>query len=234
MAAWMAEADAEFASVDGQKRLNLAAGRLRKLSPITSWEFRRPVAWADSVRSYQHDVHHPTWAKEDGPLLGWGMEDEDGNIVEYDERTDGGGLAARFTVARTWGNGPNGAFIAMSLTRDTEGSLLSYSHNMEVANLACTIVQAATENIVGKVVPMNADGTATSAALQVIEEAVNTDLEQALLREFVPGEGPRASMAVWRASDSDDLSVVDATLTGVLQLVVNGTVVHVNTLVKVT
>jgi hypothetical protein len=233
MAAWVSAADTALASIDAQKRVDISLGRLRKQSPITGWSLRRPSAWAASIREYQHDLHIPTWAKEDGPLDGWSMLDEDGNVVEFDERTDGGGLAGRFTCPRTWANGPNGSFIAMSLTRDTEGSLLSYTHNMAVANLGCTIVQKATENVVGKVLQLNDDGTATSAALQIIEEAVNTDLEQALLREFVPGEGPRASKAVWRASTDDNLGVVDATLTGTLDLQLQGTVVHVATVVKI-
>jgi len=233
MAAYVAAQDAAFASVDAQKRLSLGLGRMRKASPITGYSFRRPVQWAASIREYQHDVHRPTWAKADGPLSGWSMLDTDGNVVEYDERTNGGGLAGRFTCARTWGNGPNGAFIAMDLTRETEGSTLQYVHNLAVANVFCTVVQAKTENVVGETPQLNDDGTATSAALQVIEEAINTDVKQALMREFVPGEGPRASKAVWRASTDDILSGVDATLTGVGDLHVNGTVVHVTTLVAV-
>ncbi len=233
MAAWVSAADSAFASVDAQKRIDMGLGRGRKASPITQASLRRPVAWAASLREYSKDIHVPCWRKSDGPADGWSLEDTDGNIVEYDERTDGGALAGRFTCFRTWGNGPNGAFIAMSLTRDTEGSLLSYTHNMAVANLACTIVQTATENVVGKVLQLNADGTATSASLGRIEESINTDLEQALMVEKVIGEGPRASKVVWRASTTDVLNVVDATLTGVLDLHVNGTVVHVDTVVKV-
>ena len=59
------------------------------------------------------------------------------------------------------------------------------------------------------------------------------DLQASLLREFVPGEGPRASLAKWTASSDDDLSVPDATITGVAQLEVNGTIFHVETVVKV-
>lgn len=233
MAAYVAAMDAAFTSVDAKKRLSLGLGRLRKESPITGYSFRRPVQWAASIREYQHDVHLPTWAKEIGPLDGWSMLDTDGNVAEYDERTNGGALAGRFTCARTWGNGPNGAFVAMDLTRETEGSTLQYVHNLAVANVFCTVVQAKTENVVGKTPQLKDDGTATAAALQVIEEAINTDVKQALMREFVPGEGPRASKAVWRASTTDVLSGVDATLTGVGDLHVNGTVVHVSTLVAV-
>ncbi len=233
MAAWVSAMDAAFAAVDAQKRINIGMGRLRKESPLTQWSFRRPVAWADSIRSYQHDLHVTTWKKESGPLDGWSMLDANGNVAEYDERVNGGALAGRFTCARTWSNGPNGSFIARSLTRDSEGAVLSQAHNREVANLACSVVQAATENIIGKTLVLNDDGTATTAALQVIEEAINTDLAEALMREHVPGDGQRASKAVWRASTDDVLSGPDATLTGVLDLQVNGTIVNVDTLVKV-
>lgn len=222
-----------FATVDGQRRIDLGLGRARVTSPITAWAFRRPAMWAISIREYQKDIHIPTWRKSDGPLDGWSIEDTNGNIVEYDERTIGGALADRFSCLRTWGNGPNGVFVAMSLTRDTEGSLLSYTHNMAVANLACTIVQKATENVVGKVLQLKDDGTATTAALSRIEESINTDLEQSLMVEKVIGQGPRASKAVWRASTTDVLNVANATLTGVLDLHLNGTVVHVTTVVKV-
>lgn len=233
MSAWVSSMDDEFSSVDAQKRINLGLGRLRKASPITGWQTRRPVQWSASLREYQHDVHHPTWQKDDGPLDGWALTDADGSVVEYAEDVTGGALAARFTCARTWSNGPEGAFIAMDLTRAEEGSVLQYQHNMAVANVACTIVQSDTENFVGRTPPLKLDGTMTSAAREVFEEAVNTDLEQALLREFRPGEGPRASFARWQASSSDVLNVVDATMTGAADLRVNGTVVHVNTLVKV-
>lgn len=233
MAAWVSAMATEFASVSGQKRVSLGLGRLRHASPITGWELRRPVQWAASIREYQHDVHHPTWAKADGPLKDWSNTDEHNNVVEYDEDTDGGALAAGFTCARTWGNGPVGPFIAMDLTRDTEGSTLSLVHNLAVANVFCTVVQATTEDVIGQTPVLNDDGTATSAALQVIEEKINSAVKQALLREFVPGEGPRASLAVWEANATDDLRPVDATLTGAGDLVVNGTVVHVNTQVAV-
>ncbi len=231
MAAWMARMDTEFAPVASQNRIDIGVGRLRKLSPITGWQYRRPVMWAASIREYQHDLHIPTWRKSDGPLDGWSMLDDDGMIVEFDERVNGGGLAAGFTVARSWGNGPNGAFIALSLTRGVEGSLLSRTHNMAVANLACTVCHAATENAIGMVLELDDDGHATSASLGIIEEAINTDLEIALLQN--KGEGARASKAVWRAATDDVLNIPGATLTGVLDLHLNGTLEQISTTVKI-
>jgi len=231
MAAWVAAMDAEFADVDGEKRIDIGLGRLRKKSPITGWKFRRPVMWAASVREYAHDVQIPCWAKKDGPLSGWSNEDANGNVVEYDERTDGGALAARFTCARTYSNGPGGPFIALSLTRATEGSLLSRTHNMAVANVACSIAQAETENAIGQVLVLNDDGTGSAASLALIEERVNSSLQVGLLQQGA--EGQRASKAVWRASKTDILNVPGATLNGVLELLLNGTLEKIQTRVRV-
>lgn len=233
MAAWVAASDTAFASVDAQPRLDISLGRMRKLSPITGWSFRRPTGWAASIREYTKDLHVTTWRVQDGPLDGWSMLDANGNVVEYDERTDGGGLAGHFTTATTLDNGPNGAFISTSLTRDSESSLLSYTHNMYVANLACTVIQAATTRFIGKTVPLESDGTMRASARRKLESLVNSDLNNALMKEFVAGEGPRASKAVWTMSPDDVLNVVDATITGSADLRVNGTIVNVNTSVRV-
>src|SRR6185295_15167796 len=158
---WVAAVDAAFGSIDAEPRIDLGAGRGRKLSPITGWRFRRPSTWAASIREYQHDVQIPVWRKADGPCKGWTLEDEEGNVVEHDERSDGGLLAARFTCFRSYANGPLGAFIALSLTRAVEGSLLSRTHNMAVANVACSVAQAETENAIGQVLELNTDGTGT-------------------------------------------------------------------------
>lgn len=231
MAAYVSLMDAGFASVDSQKRIDMSIGRARKLCPITGWMFRRPAAWALSLREYSHDLQIPSWRKADGPLDGWSLEDADGNVVEFDERTDGGGLAGRFSCLRTYSNGPNGTFGALSLTRATEGSLLSRTHNMAVANLACSIAQAETENAIGQVLVLKADGTASEASLQVIEGRVNSALEIALLQNRA--EGPRASMAVWRASRTDTLNVPAAELNGSLDLLLNGTIERIVTRVRV-
>lgn len=231
MAAYVAATDAAFASVDGQKRIDLSIGRARRLSPITNWLLRRPASWVLSLREYQHDLQIPAWRKSDGPLDGASLEDEDGNIVEFDERTDGGGLAGRFSCLRSYSNGPNGTFGALSLTRATEGSLLSRTHNMAVANLACTIAQAETENAIGQVLVLKDDGTAQESSLNVIEGRVNSALEVHLLQNR--SEGPRASKAVWTASRTDILNVPGAELNGSLLLLLNGTIEKITTVVRI-
>lgn len=231
LAAWKADIDGEFEDIADEPRIDLGGGRARKLSKITGWRFRRPVQWAASIREYQHDVHIPTWRKQDGPLSGWDLEDEDGNIVEHDERTDGGLLAAGFTCFRTWSNGPAGTYIAKSVTRGDRGSLLSRTHNMAVVNVAMLVVQSESEQAIGQVLILNANGTGSEASLKVLEARVNSSLAIHLLQDR--REGPRASSAKWTASRTDVLNVVDAVLTGTLDIRLGATIEHVQTRVRV-
>ncbi|MBL0197633.1 MAG: hypothetical protein IPQ09_26135 [Myxococcales bacterium] len=225
-------ADIAFASVDAQKRIDLGYGRARVVSPITLWDFRRPASWHVAVREYQHALHIASWQNDLGPLDGVDLEDTDKQIVEYDERVDGGALAARFTCLTTSDNGPNGTYVAMSLTRATDGDVLAYTHNMAVTNKFCSIVQAETTRMIGKTPVLNADGTATESELKLLEARINQALTEGLLS---PGsEGQNASSATWVASRADDLRGTGKTLHGSGPLGLRGTITNVDTAVVVT
>lgn len=231
-AEWMAATTDEFESIDGTRYISLCAGRARKASPWSGWNFSRSVAWATSLRENQHDLHVAPWRKQDGPT-GWSLTDADGNLVQWDDRVDGGaGTAARFTTFRTWGNGPNGAFIARSLTRAADGDVLVNTNKVAVLHLAMTTVQFATENVVGRDLTLKSDGTATTEALNTIKSEVNSALALALLGD-AKGEGQRASLATWTPNADDVLNVAEPAITGVLDLVMNGTIVTINTVVRV-
>jgi len=227
---WVAAIEEEFEDIDGEPRIDIGAGRAFKESPITHWFLRRPAAWAASIREYQHDVQIATWRKDVGVLSGWSLE-KNGEKVEHDELTDGGLLLGRFTCFRTYSNGPTGTFLAMSLTRADDGSLLSRTHNMHVANIACNVAQAETENAIGMDLELKDDGTATEESLTVIEGRVNSALKIALLQNRA--EGKRASDVKWKASRDDILNVVDAELTGTVDLRLKGTIEKINTRVRV-
>jgi hypothetical protein len=231
-AVWVAAMDSAMATVSSQKRVDLGLGRGRKLSPFLQHSMRRPVQWADNVRAFQHDLHIPTWKKANGPCDGWDLNDADGVLYEFDERVDGGALSGGFTCFRTWGNGPAGAFIALSLTRAAEASPLSRTHNMAVADVAQSVCQAEAENAIGESLILNDDGTATQESLNAIKQRVDSSLKRNLLADL-EGEGQRASNAYWTPRTDDDLSVADATLNGVLTLNLRGTIEHINTIVKV-
>jgi hypothetical protein len=231
-AEWMAAVTDEFEAIDGTRYIDLAAGRAWKASPFTGWNFLRPASWAASLREYQHDLHVATWKKQDGPT-GWNLTDADGNRAQWDDRVNGGaGTAARFTTFRTWGNGPAGAFIARSLTRASDGDILVNTNKVAVLNLALTTVQFATENIIGRDLVLNSDGTAITTDRNTMKMEVDSALALALLKD-TRGEGPRASLATWTPSADDVLNVADPAITGVLDLNFNGTVVSVTTTVRV-
>ena len=229
--AWQTAIDTLFVLVDDMPRVNLVAGFGRKIVPVDGFYRRLPWAWADTVWSFLADVHIATWWKARGPVPGWSIEDE------HDERVDEGLIQRRFTCARTWSNGPAGAFTALSITRATDGSILSYAHNMRVANVAQTVCQRATEDFVGQVLVLNPPDsggvrTATKRALTILEAKVNAELQRNLLANL-QGDGPRASSAKWTAATDDDLGVVGATLNGTLELNLNGTIFQIATIVEV-
>jgi len=231
-AAWMAEIDAEFATIDAAPRISLCAGRGRVSSPYSSWYPRRSVAWAVTLREFTHDLHVAPWRKDDGPT-GFDLYDADGVLEEWDDRVDGeAGVAARFTCFRTWANGPNGAFIALSLTRASDASLLVQTQNVAVVNLAENLVQLNTENAaIGVSLVLNADGTATTDSLSLTESKVNSALKLGLL---TPGrEGPRASSAKWTTDASVLYNVAEPVMLGTLDLLLNGTNHSVYTTVRV-
>lgn len=229
--AWMAAQDAAFASIDGQPRIDLSAGRGSTPSPYSGWLRRVPAGWFASVREYQHDLHIPTWRKDQGPV-GADLFDASENLVEWDDRVDGGaGSAARFTTLRTWANGPRGGFVTLSLTRAGDGQIASLTHNQAVINAGCNTVQLATENVIGRTLRLNSDGTATKESLNVIQGEVNAALDLSLLASR--GEGPRCSSAVWTPASDDVYNVPEPLMNGVLSLLLNGTVHSVATRVRV-
>lgn len=228
---WAAAIDAAFETItgtgaSGAARLILGAGRARRTSAYTGWHYRRPVAWRDSIRAYQHDLHIAPWRYEDGPT-GDDLNDADGNLVEHDDRVAGGSLlAGNFTCYRTYSNDA-GAYIAQSLTRAGDGSVLQLSNNQAVVDLVDNTAQRSALTAVGQSIVRKPDGTITSAAAKVIEKKVNGDLAQAIADQGL-GDGPRASRCVFTLSRDDDLSVVPATMTYVVALDLNGTVHTIN------
>lgn len=220
-AAWMQRLDDEFASVDSQERIMLGAGRATFPSPYSGWHRRVPSSWLDTVRCYQHDLHVASWRKDFGSIGGASLEDANGDVVEWDDRADGeAGSAARFTTLRTWANGPQGVFVALSLTRAGDGQLASLRPNQTVINAVCNTVRIATENAIGRSVPLNADGTATADFLKVLAAEVNAALELEILQSR--GEGARASACTWTPNALDVYNVPEPTTNGTVDLVLNG------------
>ena len=228
---WQALVGTAFSGIDGSHRIDIGAGMLRRASPIVGQILRFSVQFADNIRAFQHDIHIATWEKDFGPLPGWSIEDSNNNVVEHDERVWPGLLESRFTCARTWGNGPRGTYIATSLTRASEGSILGYTHNAAVANLFQTVCQSSTEMTIGRSLVLNTDGTASSKSLAAIRDKVEGDLARALIE---PGlEGQRASSVSWEPSPGDKFDTVGAVMHGFGELNLRGTIARIETAVRV-
>jgi hypothetical protein len=230
-AAWMSRVDAAFASVDGQPRLSLSAGRGTFPSPYSGWHRRVPAGWLASVRAYQHDIHVATWRKDLGPL-GASLDDANGDVVEWDDRVDGeAGSAARFTTLRTWANGPQGVFVALDLTRAGDGQLASLTNKQSVVCAVSNTVQLATENAIGRDVTLNADGTMAKAELNALAAEVNAALELEILQSR--GEGARASAVSYTPDPLDVYNVPEPVSNGTVDLLLNGTTHTFRTRVKI-
>lgn len=228
--AWKSSMDAMFADIDDQKRIDLSLGRGRLPDrSIDGWLLRRPASWDASLCEYDgaHDVHIPVWRVSDGSRR-VDLNDEDGNLVEWDERVDGGDT--RFTSWRTFPN-KTGTYLSLSLTRAKESSLLSRTHNAYVAFLAQQIVSAATTDAIGTILQLKSDGTATPESLNKLQTMVESQLRRELLVDR--GKGPRASAVSWVPSATDVLNTPGATLSATLTLELNGTIEQIETVIKI-
>ncbi len=232
-AAWGAAMVDAFEDIDSAPRISLALGRGRKASPFSGWNYRRSSHWAASIREFQHDLHVAPWRKNDGNT-GWSLKGLDGKLFEWDDRVDGHTAQTnRFTSFRTWGNGPLGAYITGDLTRAEDNSLRVMCHNMNVVNLVQQLTQTATEDaLIGVTLDLNDDGTATDADRGIIETRVNAAYELDVLANK-KNEGKRASSCKWTMNTTDILNVPDATVTGVTELQLGGTVLKVSTVVNI-
>ena len=225
--------NALMASVSSQDRIDMGYGRARTLSPITGFYLRRNANYFDVIRSFQHDIQVATWKVENGPIDGAIIEDATGTIVEHDERTDSGALAAGFSCLRTWAEKAKGAvYIARSVTRAEPNTVLSATENMYVACLAQALAREEAVNCVGKDLVLNDDGTATAAALSSITDKIDGTLARNLLADR-QGEGQRASSASVSLAADDDLRGVDATLNGTVDVKLNGKIAHMDLNVRV-
>lgn len=221
----------EFEDIADEERIDLSIGRTFKQSPFLGCQRRTPAAWVQSIREYQHDPSVCTWQKQLGALSGCSLEDADGELVEYDEDVDGGALEAQFSCLTTWPN-DLGVYVSRSLTRGNPNTVLVNTHQMAVANIACTVSQREAESAVGLNLVIDAEGHATTDSLGVIKARVDSALKRNLTRGGFE-QGPRASNAYFTPSTDDDLSGPDPKLTGVTTVIMNATIVEFEIEVRV-
>lgn len=182
-------------------KVGVRLGYARRKSPLYSHRKRRPMVWAETCRMMAHSPHVSAGKVELGPLEGWDINDENGNLVEFDQRVDGGALEARIGCLMTHDD-LAGAYVALPLTLDTDDGALSRVPTVLVGQLGCRVAKREMTLKIGAELSLKSDGTITEASAQRIEEYVKGRLEAALLS--AGPEGPLAnSVAVAISRDTD-------------------------------
>lgn len=156
-------------------------GRGRKRSAVDNISMRRrPMFWAEVIRSYQHDIHISAAKVELGGLDGWSIWDADGNLVEHDERIDGGGLSARLGCF-TSVDGEAGAFCALPLSLDTDNAPLSRAPVCYVADLVATVSQRVWTKRLNGELNLTASGKPSEAECTRLEDLANAEIGAVVL-----------------------------------------------------
>lgn len=174
-------------------RTVLAAGRMRRLSPVSANRKRRPYAWALACRTMGHDLHVSAAKVENGPLEGWGITDDNGVREEHDDRVAGGFMASiRVAAAQTHDViGVSGVYAGIPVTLAADDAPLSRLPVGLVGNLACTIAKSGYTRKLNTDVETTKDKIITRKEAERIDAGVTKALRSALLARGL--EGARAS-----------------------------------------
>lgn len=210
--AWIAALSSNLGPFEDELgRVSVSAGMTRMTSEIFQTTIRVPSYVATVERWMAHDIHVSPNRKANGPLTDHQLTDDDGNVVEHDSRTNDTLNELGFLTARTFlGSGNEGAYVQKPLTAAPAGSSFRMIPWRAVANLACDVIQKATENFIGDHPELFEDGRMTDEGREDYKIYVKGELDAELRTD--KGEGVRASFVDWQPSDEDILSIEDAIL----------------------
>jgi hypothetical protein len=198
-------------------KVGIRGGRARRKSPIYSHRKRRPAMWAEACRAMAHAEHISPALVSLGGLEGWDINDENGVLVEFDQRVDGGLLESRIGCLMTHDD-VAGVYVALPLTLDADNAALSRMPSVLVGQLGCRIAKAALTQRLGENIALNSDGTIAEVSAARIEGYVLGRLEAALLS---PGrEGPKAVGVAFNLLRATDLRPVGTPV--VYEVTING------------
>lgn len=214
-------------------RTLLAGGRARRRSPLTGARKRRNASWAILNRYFRHDMQVSPARKSDGPLEGWTIFDDNGQIAEHDERTSGGLLAKRIACLRSYVNNGKATFAEKPVTLGTEGKPMSRLPPGAVADLACTIVHSVTEDALNSNPQTNSNGTIREDEAKKIERRVTSRVKAELFASDLR-EGPRASGFTFALGRSTNILRAGAETTTTSVLTPLGTMEKIRNTVVVT
>jgi hypothetical protein len=220
---------ASFQDTDG--RVALGAGQAWMQSELRpGFRMREPGVWAVLERYMQHDIQISPNFHALGPIEGWEITDDNGNIVEHDSRTLQVLEARGFLTLCSFVD-EEGCFCGFPGTLGPDGSAFDVIPWRAVANVMCDIVQKVTTKFIGDDPDLNSDGTLAAEEVERYTNLVNAQVASELLSE--KQEGRRASAATWAPHTDDVLNIPDAVMNGEGNLETNGLVNQVDTTVFV-
>lgn len=215
---WMTSITSQFAAkVYADPRVGIAAGYAWTRDPQIKHIYRRPIGWADMLREMQYGPQIMTSKVENGPLLGWSIQDETGNTIEHDDSVNRGLCEAGFVVARSFPTEVVGSvFIALPLLRcDNVDGALSRRPIRSVADIACTVVQRTTTRALGTEFAKNEDGTIEEGFAVDVENKVDTAMKIALM---TPPNVMVSTAPQWALDRSTDFNAQGAVALGSFDL----------------
>lgn len=168
-------------------RVMLGAGQARRKSPLDGSRKWRPAVWPIAIRCMDHQLHVSPAKVALGGLEGWEIHDEDGMLVEHDERVDGGLLAMRAACLTTVDDFP-GVYCALPLTLAEDDTPLSRLPVGLVADLVCRIARREFTRRLNEDVITKTSGIMTEAEYQRIEGYVLGRLRAALVSPTSEGQ----------------------------------------------
>lgn len=217
-----------FEGIDGKCRGDIALDGAYIKCPITGFYHVRPTQWAIIVEEYNRAIGVSTFDASKGPLDEVSLQGPTTKSTRYDERVTKLASPNRFSSLCTDPNDntTNGVYVAFSLTRDVDESVLGLTHNVVASNVAATIAQRATFKFKGGTPQVNDDGTPTKKACSIYESAVNSWLKAGLK---IGQQDEIVQSAKWVADNTSILKGSGSKLKGILSVKVHGTVIQIET-----
>jgi hypothetical protein len=213
---YIANLRAEFDS-QYSPRVGLCAGMCLSKSSITPWEFRRSALWPAMAKAMQEDLQRSISRVKSGACDDTRIHDDNGDLVEHDERVVEGMIDGRFICLRTFATRGKNVYIALPKLLYAPGSDFVRLHLGLVFDKASMIVDEVLEGELNDDVALKQpSGYLTSLAAAKLEGAVNARIETEILGK------ERASSCVWTVSKTDDLTAPGAIVHGELAIMARG------------
>jgi hypothetical protein len=188
-------------------------------SPITGLNLKRPTSLALAARAMQIPIGEDPAYVARGPCPGFKLPDAAGNPLDHDENLFPNLDGLRVVTLRSFAaGGPDGVYVTNANSIQASGGDFVYLQHLRIMNRACTIAWAQLTKQLSRGVSKNPKKDPNTGATTIlesdasaIEALVNGQLQQALKGQV--------SQVLFSLSRTDDLSVIPATVHGLVSIV---------------